>query len=62
MFLSTFQINSAIANRRLLGLLEEVKFDGVAMGLWNFVDGAHNFDGCRERFVNNLIILDLSVI
>ena len=45
-----FQINTAVASRRLIGKIEDVTFDNVAVGLWDFVQGEHNPDGCMRRY------------
>ena len=41
-------IDDLLANRRFDGCIEEVAFDGVPVGLWNFVD-AYRIGGCNMR-------------
>ena len=42
-------IDDLLVNRRFQGCIEEVTFDGVPVGLWNFVDGDQNNNGCDMR-------------
>ena len=34
---------------RFVGCIEDVKFDGLPIGMWDFVRGENNYRGCLSR-------------
>jgi hypothetical protein len=45
----SFQLGDKVSSTRFQGCIEEVDFDGIPVGLWNFVNGENNMDGCHAR-------------
>lgn len=45
----TFQVPDTIKYFHFDGCIEEVVFGETPVGLWDFVHGENNFEGCAER-------------
>ena len=46
---SEAQLGNKLRSQRFEGCVEEVKFDGLPLGLWNFVKGENNYKACMTR-------------
>ena len=42
-------LNGRVNSLRFKGCIEEVEFDGLPIGLWDFVLGENNNQGCARR-------------
>lgn len=45
------QLENKLSYMRFVGCIEDVKFDGLPIGMWDFVNGENNNRGCLGRFV-----------
>jgi hypothetical protein len=43
------QLQDKIKNLHFEGCIDDVKFGGLPVGLWDFAHGEHNNLGCAER-------------
>ncbi len=51
-FIPCFQLDNKLTNFHFVGCIEDVKFDGLPVGMWDFVEGENNNRGCNSRSVN----------
>ena len=43
------QLNTRLKNLHFEGYIEDIKFDGVPVGVWDFIDGENNLYGAKQR-------------
>ena len=65
-FIPCFQLDNKLTNFHFVGCIEDVKFDGLPVGMWDFVEGENNNRGCNSRSVNfifqNIPILPMALL